>query len=252
MIRTVASRISLRVPSLRSACVRRREADEFFAASSTLLLRVALCRIRSVLDIDHLVEDLDWKRLQRNRTRQGLRLTRRDVEGTEMPRAFHDLARQQTLLRERGFAVRADIGSRVNFTLIVIESDPLSVRQLGPLDFTLDDFRCCANRDLVGVRRLHHSMVLPPLTLMTCPVTNDDSVDARYATMEATSSISAGRPMGTTSMYFFTACGALANAFCTFSVFTMQGATTFKVIPSVANSRARPVVMPCTPPFAAL
>ena len=41
-------------------------------------------------------------------------------------------------------------------------------------------------------------MVLPPLTLMTCPVTKAASAVARYATIEATSVISAALPMGMT------------------------------------------------------
>jgi hypothetical protein len=43
-----------------------------------------------------------------------------------------------------------------------------------------------------------HSIVLPPLTLMTCPVTKDASRDARYSTIDATSSSSAARPIGMT------------------------------------------------------
>src|SRR5882724_7819409 len=146
----------------------------------------------------------------------------------------------------------AGIGGGVNRVAHLVERDSLPVGQIGSLDLAVRDLADRTHPHSAAGFGRRHSIVLPPLTLMTCPVTNDASGEARYATMEATSAISAGRPIGMTSTYFCTACGALAIAFFTFSVATMHGDTTLKVTPSVANSRASPVVIPCTPPFAAL
>ena len=52
-----------------------------------------------------------------------------------------------------------------------------------------------------------HSIVLPPFTLMTCPVTNDACAEARKLTTAATSCISPGRPLGMTPTNFSNACG---------------------------------------------
>src|SRR5262245_11063681 len=70
--------------------------------------------------------------------------------------------------------------------------------------------------------------------------------------MEATSSISAGRPMGMTLTNFAASAGLLLVIAIICGVFTAQGATVLTVMPSLANSRAIPVVRPCTPPLAAL
>ena len=99
-----------------------------------------------------------------------------------------------------------------------------------------------------------HCMLLPPLTLMTCPVMKDASSDARNATVATTSSIEARRPVGIRPIIFPKKSG-YRRAFSASRgppVSTPEGATVLTVIPCGANSRARPELMPCMPPLAAL
>src|SRR5665213_972449 len=89
-----AFRIRVRVSSLRSAWVRRRatsaECRAGRAVEGTLLARVGM----SDLYADVLVDHLDRIGLERNLTGHAGRFSRRDVEGSKMKCAFHDLSRQ--------------------------------------------------------------------------------------------------------------------------------------------------------------
>src|SRR5216684_7288535 len=134
-----AFRIRVCVSSLRSAWVRRRagptERRAEGAVEEILRARTGI----SDLNADFFVNDFDRVSSKRNLAGHARRFSGGDVESPEMKRAFHDLPRQNPLLRQRRFAMGADVGGRVNRTVHAIQRDMRTVGKRGLFDLTFRD-----------------------------------------------------------------------------------------------------------------
>src|SRR5450631_2921679 len=122
-----AFRIRVRVSWLRSAWVRRRatsaECRTGRAVEGILLARAGMSNLYADVLVNHLDRvDLEW-----NLTGHAGRFSRRDVEGSEMKRAFHDLSRQNAFLGQRRFAMGADVGGGINHAVDAIQRDMRTV-----------------------------------------------------------------------------------------------------------------------------
>jgi len=75
--------------------------------------------------------------------------------------------------------MRARIRGRVDRAVHPIQCDVGSIRQSRLLDLTFEHFIDRAENDCFTHVDETYSIVLPPLTLMTWPVTNEASAEAR-------------------------------------------------------------------------
>ena len=88
-----------------------------------------------------------------------------------MPGTFDDMPFQSPFFGKRRATVGASIGGRVQPVFDPVQGNQGTVVQHLLLDLALGN---------IGFRAKNaHGIVLPPLTLITCPVTNDASCDAR-------------------------------------------------------------------------
>jgi len=74
--------------------------------------------------------------------------------------------------------MRAEICRGVQRSIDIIDRQIGAVWHGGGADLSLWKVRDHSHKNLL-CHRVHHSIVLPPLTLMTCPVTNEASLEAR-------------------------------------------------------------------------
>ncbi len=95
-----------------------------------------------------------------------------------MPGALDDLPGQDAFFRQRRFTMCTKIGRSINRSIHVVDGEGGTVRHGGGPDFAVGKIGDHADQNVVG-HGIRHNIVLPPLTLMTCPVTNDASFDAR-------------------------------------------------------------------------
>src|SRR6516165_481083 len=73
--------------------------------------------------MDDSIFDLDRVDFQVNTAGHGDSVTSGDIEGAEMPATLDDLAVQIALLRERDFAMGADIAGRVDLSADIIDGE---------------------------------------------------------------------------------------------------------------------------------
>jgi hypothetical protein len=82
------------------------------------------------------------------------------------------------VLGQRRLAVGAKIVRGIESSIDVIESERAAIRHRRRPNLAVWKIRNYSDQDVLGPG-VGHNIVLPPLTLMTCPVTNDASFDAR-------------------------------------------------------------------------
>jgi hypothetical protein len=85
---------------------------------------------------------------------------------------------QDDFFRQRRFAMGTRIGRGIESSIDIVDGERAAVRHRCGPNFAVGKIRDYSDQDAI-CHDIRHNIVLPPLTLMTCPVTNDASFDAR-------------------------------------------------------------------------